>query len=115
MSSFNRDNLRSIVTPKDGGDNYLSFVDASYVGMVKALKPGNRYLVKQHEEFNLQIISFNVYRTVDLWWVIATYNGIINPLVEVKAGITLTMPTLESVNNYFRNVTEVKSAKTISI
>ncbi len=57
----------------------------------------SRRPVVSEEENNLPLISFKEYSRPDLWWVIARANGIINPLSEVKTGMLVSIPTLESV------------------
>lgn len=43
------------------------------------------------------LISFKAYNTVDLWWVIYEYNGIIDPLFDLKTGQILKIPTFQRV------------------
>ncbi len=44
----------------------------------------------------LDLIAYQYYRDVRLWWVIAEVNNIINPF-EVKSGTILRIPTYERV------------------
>jgi hypothetical protein len=43
------------------------------------------------------LISFNVYSTVDLWWVIYEFNGIQDPLFGVPPNTVLRIPSLDRV------------------
>ena len=43
------------------------------------------------------LISYNVYNTQDLWWVIYEFNGIQDPLFGVPAGTILRIPALNRV------------------
>lgn len=44
----------------------------------------------------LDVVSFYYYGTVDLWWVIAIANNILNPL-RIPAGTRLRIPSIDVV------------------
>ena len=71
------------------------------------------HVVNKEEEHNLPLISFKEYATTDLWWVLAHINDIVNPLSQVKAGNTLQVPNLESLQNALIELeTEQRRSKT---
>ena len=111
---YSRSNLQSIVQPADGGDPFLDFLDGSYTSIGSALTKWRTHEVRAHDEYNLQIISDRYYGTVKLWWVIGTYNGIVNPLTELVAGTVLNIPTLESIEKYCRS-SSATSAGVVSL
>ncbi len=45
------------------------------------------------------LISFKAYGNPDFWWVIYEYNGIRDPVFDLKSGQILRIPTLERVNS----------------
>jgi nucleoid-associated protein YgaU len=51
------------------------------------------YTVTSETENRLDKISYSFYRTIELWWVIAHANNIINPFV-VPVGTTLRIPQI---------------------
>ena len=48
------------------------------------------------EAGKLDTLSYYYYGTVNLWWVIASANGVLNPL-RVEAGTKLRIPSIEKV------------------
>lgn len=50
------------------------------------------------------LVSYKAYNTPDLWWVIYEYNGIRNPLLDLKPGQILRIPQLERVNEAISNL-----------
>jgi hypothetical protein len=53
------------------------------------------YTVEQFGKDKLWLISELFYKTKDLWWVISSVNNVVDPLVGVKLGTTLRIPTVE--------------------
>jgi hypothetical protein len=47
----------------------------------------------------LDLIAYEVYGSVELWWVIAEANQIVDPLTEVTLGYELIMPTANRVKH----------------
>lgn len=50
------------------------------------------------------LISFNVYNTIDLWWLICTTNNIQNPLQFPKAGTVLKVLTPDYVSAILQQI-----------
>lgn len=50
------------------------------------------------------IISQKAYNTTDLWWVIAEYNNISDPLFQLTAGLTIRIPQLVRVLEAIKNL-----------
>ncbi len=51
------------------------------------------YTVPTTGEFRLDLISTQFYSVPDLWWVIASVNNIVDPLVSVPVGTAIRVPT----------------------
>lgn len=49
--------------------------------------------VLANESERLDLVSYRVYNTPVYWWIIARFNGIINPC-EVKQGMKLKIPRI---------------------
>jgi hypothetical protein len=50
-------------------------------------------------------ISYKVFGRIDLWWIIAQFNGVINPTIPIETGITLRIPTTDVVNVIIDSIT----------
>jgi hypothetical protein len=56
------------------------------------------WTVAPEEEYRLDLISFRVYGTYRLWWVLALVNKINNPFVKPDIGEVIRCPALERIN-----------------
>ncbi len=54
------------------------------------------HVVTDMDSKRIDLIAWKYYRDVRLWWVIAEFNNISNPL-EIPAGTTLRIPSYERV------------------
>ena len=54
------------------------------------------HIVTDADSRRIDLIAWKYYRDVSLWWVIAEFNNISNPL-EIPAGTTLRIPTYERI------------------
>ena len=52
------------------------------------------HTVTNGQEFRLDLISYDIYGTATLWWVIALVNEIRNPFVKPKVGDLLRVPQI---------------------
>lgn len=64
----------------------LPFVDFLYEGAVAF------HRVQSNEAGRLDLIAYQWYQDVSLYWVIALFNNIKDPLTEVKVGDDLAIP-----------------------
>ena len=56
--------------------------------------PSDRILeVKQAFEGRLDLVAYDVYQDVNLWWVIADLNKIVDPMTELRAGLRIRIPS----------------------
>lgn len=92
----------------------LDYYEAKYQDAFSAVTPFTSFQVTDTNDGRLDIISTKVYGTPDLWWVIALYNGIINPLVEVETGTYLRMPSRSAVEFVLQNKANNTSSKSSS-
>jgi hypothetical protein len=61
------------------------------------------YFVERKYEARPDLIALTFYGDSNLWWVIAQYNSIIDPLAELVEGQLLFLPTPERVNLFRTN------------
>lgn len=108
---YSRTNLIGIVYPTEGDlTPYLEVVDGRYVRFLKELKFERSFIVTDSAAGRLEFISYQLYKTIDLWWVIGLYNGIVNPFKEVIAGKLLRVPTRASIDNFFKTIEASKQS-----
>lgn len=62
--------------------------------------PGDKFHSVQPGEEGIRgaaLLAYTYYRRPDLWWIIASANGIFNATRDLKAGITLRIPAREAI------------------
>lgn len=62
--------------------------------------------VTQEYERRPDLLSSRVYGDPELWWVIYEFNGIMDPLFDLKMGQILRIPSLERVVQAITNTEE---------
>jgi nucleoid-associated protein YgaU len=81
---------------------YKDPTDAIYTlnkGIVRLRQPSRVITVSEHstytvrQEDTFRSIAYDIYKNADLWWAIATYNNITNPLLSI-AGKKIKIPKL---------------------
>jgi hypothetical protein len=65
------------------------------------------YTVTQSTESRLDLISFIHYNTVDLWWLIAQYNDILDPFEEIVMGRVLLIPALPDYYKFYNENSQI--------
>jgi streptogramin lyase len=103
-----------VVTSPDG-TQYVDLLAAGYMRFVRSLEFNRFHRVLPDEEYNLPKVSFNAYGTVDLWWVVGAFNGIVNPAAELAAGTLLKMPTVVSVDAYIRSMAASRQGRGVVV
>lgn len=87
---MNRTNFFNIETVDD--TNELDFLHNSLSGFVMEY-PSKRYRVNGTDLMRPHLISYRHYGTVNFWWIVMLVNGVSNPLVDLYAGMLLTIPS----------------------
>lgn len=73
-------------------------LDTGYVASLNRIEfnyrgPEKFHVVDASEEENMTLVSYKHYKTPLLWWVVALHNNLRNPIVEMRAGMVLKIPT----------------------
>lgn len=91
------------VNPYDftGDSDMLDVLNYRMVSLIRSVKSWRPYEYNGTE--HITSISYKVYRTTTLYWLIEIYNGIMHSL-EIPAGMILKIPDLASVDEYLRRV-----------
>lgn len=112
---YSRTLLQSVVQPESsdpsGTDPYYSILDGQFIQFIRSLRTGERHTVVQVEIGDLPRIAWKYYRNINGWWIIGQYNGIVDPWLDMYPGQVLEIPSLDSINDYFRTVDESYRSK----
>jgi len=75
-------------------DNYgrLDILKAKFANMKFIIPASKTFQVTAPYEFNLPGISYAIYKDVGLWWALAIFNNIYDPLVDLVIGTVLLIP-----------------------
>lgn len=83
-------------------DTSINFYDPTTSLLIEKImllpKSGEYILDKWRTDGRIDIISYDIYGTTRLWWVLLFYNGIYS-FYDVKRGTTLSYPSMSSVEN----------------
>ncbi len=93
MSDFRRGNF----IPLTADRMRLDFFNASYTDIKFALAPERHFVVTEGWEANLPGLADHLYGDINFWWILAQYNGIVDPITELKAGLVLGVPSKEDI------------------
>lgn len=74
---------------KDGTPNLL---DTKYRNIRWLLPVYQSVVVNARYESNLPTLSYEIYGDVSLWWVLLAFNGLTDPIEDVKPGVVLQFP-----------------------
>jgi hypothetical protein len=78
----------------------LDFIKANYNNIKFALSTSKVFVVTDPFEANLPGIAYELYQDVGLWWILAMYNGIIDPINDIVTGLQLNVPSLTDINAF---------------
>jgi hypothetical protein len=86
-------NIYGDTDSKYGNYEYSDFVSIIYPDSIT----DQYYEVESGYANRLDLISYKVYRTVHLWWIIAMANDILNPL-DIPVGTILRIIAISDIN-----------------
>ena len=79
---------------------YFDYLSPKYINIKFLLQAAKSYIVDVNDAANAPGIAFAFYGSVDYWWVVCMFNGIIDPITELTPGRVLQLPTLADVNAF---------------
>lgn len=90
--------------------SYRSALDYYFTGLMMAITKAKpiRYA---GEDFSY--LSYTYYGNTSEWWIIAMYNGVVNPL-QVKTGKVINIPDSTQVAKYFSAISSSTSSTSSS-
>lgn len=74
-----------------------------------------QHIVKEFESGRLDLISYAEYNTVELWWLVARTNNIIDPLEEVYTGLILQIPSIVQLEAYLQLVRSIDRGQSVAL
>jgi hypothetical protein len=106
LPKLNIDNLENIFQVYTDNNNRYYYNLLQTVNIPQNLPPGyfDIYIVKYNDTWPL--VSYNVYETPNLWWIIVSVNNISNPTIQPIQGTTLKVLKPSLVRNV---LTEIKT------
>jgi len=87
---------------EDGNFLYYNLVNSVYLS--DNLQPNSYYTITINRIMPWTAISYNEYRTIDLWWLIALANGINNPVKYPAPGTQLKIIKPEFVPSILNDI-----------
>lgn len=60
-------------------------------------------------------LAYRYYKDSSLWWVIAAFNGVVDPYEEWAVGVTMRVPALDEVLAYLQRVSAATSSQTLQL
>ncbi len=101
MSPYNIARFQPLV--EDG--QHFNVFDAAYSGMRFAIPVVKQLVVTSADAANLPGLANQYLGSVGLWWALLMFNGLSDPLNDVKPGIVLNIPDKTSLLSYLNRPT----------
>ena len=82
----------------------LDLLSTRYNDLKYAIPAVSIFNVTDSFEANLPGLAFHLWGEAGYWWVLAMYNGIVDPIDDVTTGIQLRIPDIERVKIYLQTI-----------
>lgn len=105
MARFDAVNYMPLTS--DGQDN--SVFNARFKNMRFNVPVQQTIRLTAADEHNLPGLAFKYLGDVDLWWVLLEYNGLYDPIADVRAGLVLRIPSRTALISYLETAAEKPS------
>jgi prophage DNA circulation protein len=81
---------------------YYNILNSVYIPT--PLVPGTYYAITLQKSVPWTVISYDEYRTINLWWLIVLANNILNPVLYPSAGTTLNIIKPQFISNIINSI-----------
>jgi len=98
--------FRMYTTENSTNSNFLYYNLINSVYFPKNLPASSYYIIEINKRLPWTAISYNEYRTTDLWWLIVLPNNIYNPVFYPSPGTTLKIIRPEYIKLIFDEITK---------
>lgn len=88
----------------NGSTYQLDYTQSAYLRLHLRSVRSEGFTVTQAMAHRPDLVAVEAYGEPENWWVIAFYNGIVNPQRELEAGRYLDIPDKGDVENILQNV-----------
>lgn len=109
MSDYRRANF---IPLSDDGLS-LDYLSSRYNSIGFLVYAGSTYRISQSDLANLPGIADRLYSDINLWWLLAMYNGIVDPINDLVVGLVLRVPTLSSIQEFLARTEDTAQAVVI--
>lgn len=96
LLNLNRSNYLSLGADRKS----LDYLSAKYLNIRFSIPPERTFVVTNSSIANTFGLAYQLYGDKNYWWILALYNGIINPVTDLKPGDVLQLPSLTSINAF---------------
>jgi hypothetical protein len=86
MGQFSIENFMPVLE-----DNHLDIFNAKFRN-IRNLPEQHRITINAGYAHNLPTIAYEYLQDVNLWWAILMFNGLRDPLEDIKPGMTIRIP-----------------------
>ncbi|MFA5669421.1 MAG: hypothetical protein WC967_09255 [Balneolaceae bacterium] len=108
-----------VVVRKNDGSTFETpdLLSARYINKLRNLPALTIHTVQNFEQGRLDLISLKYYKRDDLWWPLALYNGIVNPIAEIITGKVLRIPSKSDMESALSaaNTKQVNSNSSVTL
>lgn len=109
MSRFNIVNY----TPATADGKDLDVFKGRYKNMRFNMAAERTIKLTVADEFNLPGLAFKYLGDKGLWWVLLQFNGLTDPINDIRAGTVLRVPSRSDVISYLETVSETTTIVTL--
>ncbi len=105
----NKYNLANIFEKisKDGGTTYL--LNKSLYIQSDNVPPQAIHIYEWSDADTWFLISYKIYGTIDLWWLLCKMNDIVSPIEKVEAGTKIKILKKEFLESILTYITKVET------
>ena len=79
---------------------YLDLLGASYLSNINKFVYSREMFISGEFEGAPEMLSYQLYSTVDYWWILCLVNEIIDPIDDFVTGKRIVIPTLQSIEDF---------------
>ena len=96
--------FRIYVTEDKAASQQLYYNILNSVYIPTPLAPGTYYTITLRRSMPWTVISYDEYRTINLWWLIVLANNITNPVLYPGAGTSLNIIKPQFISNIINSI-----------
>ena len=93
----NRFNFPNFIEFKN---NVYDTMDSVMTGEIRKLPSAGVYNVRSLEDQRPDLVSYNIYGTIEYWWIILRYNGMID-FTKLRGDTTINFPSERNIDDLY--------------